>query len=91
MRLLPTRVRELAEGDALVMALVEPLLAILATMLGELARLTKQVLDIVHGEEVCRRLMSVPGVARSPHSPSAPRSTGRSASAARGTWVRISA
>jgi len=58
-----TRVRELTEGDALVMALVEPLLAILATMLGQLARLTKQVLDIAHGEEVCRRLMSVPGVA----------------------------
>src|SRR5215204_2999810 len=44
------------------MPLVEPLLAILATMLGQLARLTKQVLDIAHGEEVCRRLMSVPGV-----------------------------
>jgi transposase len=57
-----TRVRELTEGDTLVMALVEPLLAILATMLGQLARLTKQVLDITRGEEVCRRLMSVPGV-----------------------------
>ena len=42
--------------------LVEPLLAILATMLDQLARLTKQVLDIVRREEVCRRLMSVPGV-----------------------------
>ena len=29
------------------MPIVEPLLAILATMLEELARLTKQVLDIV--------------------------------------------
>lgn len=56
------RVRELAGGDPLVMALVEPLLAILATMLDQLARLTKQVLAIVRGEEVCRRLMSVPGV-----------------------------
>jgi transposase len=56
------RVRELAGGDALVMALVEPLLAILATMGDQLARLTKQVLGIVRGEEVCRRLMSVPGV-----------------------------
>ena len=44
------------------MPLVEPLLAILATMLDQLARLTKQVLDIVREEEVCRRLMSVPGV-----------------------------
>jgi transposase len=56
------RVRELAGGDPLVMTLVEPLLAILATMLDQLARLTKQVLDIVRREEVCRRLMSVPGV-----------------------------
>lgn len=55
------RVRECAGGDA-VMPLVEPLLAILATMLRELARLTKQVLDIVRPEPVCRRLMSVPGV-----------------------------
>ena len=29
---------------------------------GEFARLTKQVLDIARKEEVCRRLMSVPGV-----------------------------
>ena len=56
------RVRELAGGDTLVMPLVEPLLAILATMLRELTRLTKQVLDIVRKEMVCRRLMSVPGV-----------------------------
>jgi transposase len=56
------RVRELAGGDRLVMPLVEPLLAILATMLRELTRLTKQVLDIARKEMVCRRLMSVPGV-----------------------------
>ncbi len=56
------RVRELADEDRAVMALVEPLLAILATMLDQLARLTKQVLDIVRQEQVCRRLMSVPGV-----------------------------
>jgi transposase len=56
------RVRDLAEGDPLVMRLVEPLLAILATMLDQLAHLTQQVLDITRGEAVCRRLMSVPGV-----------------------------
>ena len=56
------RVRELAGADVVVMPLVEPLLAILATMLEEFARLTKQVLDIVRTEEVCRRLMSAPGV-----------------------------
>ena len=37
------RVRELTEGDARVTTLVEPLLAILATMLDQLAHLTKQV------------------------------------------------
>jgi transposase len=31
-------------------------------MLDQLTRLTKQVLDIVRQEPVCRRLMSVPGV-----------------------------
>jgi len=56
------RVRELAGSDAEVMAMVEPLLAILNTMLKEFARLTKQVLDIVRHEQVCRRLMSAPGV-----------------------------
>ena len=49
------RVRELAGDDPTVRPIVEPLLAVLATMLEQLARLTKR-------EEVCRRLMSVPGV-----------------------------
>jgi transposase len=56
------RVRELAGGAAEVMAMVEPLLAVLATMRKQFARLTKQVLDIVRKEQVCRRLMSAPGV-----------------------------
>ena len=56
------RVRELAGADTVVMALVEPLLAILATMLREFGRLTKQVLNIARNEQVCRRLMSAPGV-----------------------------
>jgi transposase len=56
------RVRELAGGDATVTPLVEPLLEILATMLREFTRLTKRVLDITRKEEICRRLMSVPGV-----------------------------
>jgi transposase len=54
------RVRELAGAE--VMAMVEPLLAILSVMLKEFTRLTKQVLHIVRKEEVCRRLMSAPGV-----------------------------
>lgn len=56
------RVRELIGADNIVMALVEPLLAIVATMLREFGRLTKQVLDIARKEQVCRRLTSAPGV-----------------------------
>ncbi|MEO5325229.1 IS110 family transposase [Mesorhizobium sp. CC13] len=56
------RVRELAGTDAEAMVMVEPLLSILGSMLNEFARLTKQVLDIVRKEAVCRRLMSAPGV-----------------------------
>ena len=56
------RVRELAGEDASVMALVEPLLAVLATMIRELARLTRLVHCLVRDDQTCRRLMSVPGV-----------------------------
>ncbi|MDX8437917.1 IS110 family transposase, partial [Mesorhizobium abyssinicae] len=56
------RVRELIGADTVIMALVEPLLAIVATMLREFGKLTKQVLNIARQEQVCRRLMSVPGV-----------------------------
>ncbi|WP_246686302.1 IS110 family transposase [Methylobacterium sp. WL8] len=56
------RVREMAADEPLILPLVTPLLAILATMLEQLDRLTRQVLTIVRGEAVCRRLISVPGV-----------------------------
>lgn len=56
------RVRELVTCDSEVTPLVEPLLSILVTMLRELTRLTKRVLEIVRKEEICRRLMSAPGV-----------------------------
>jgi transposase len=56
------RVRELAGNDVALRPLVEPLLAILATMLEQLAGLFKQILAIARDEEVCRRLMGVPGV-----------------------------
>jgi transposase len=58
----PDRVRELTAADPVLSALAEPLLTIIAAMTRELARLTKQILDIVRGEPVCRRLMGVPGV-----------------------------
>jgi transposase len=56
------RVHEMAGADAVLMPLVEPLLTVLATMLRELARLTRQVHDIARQEEVCKGLMSAPGV-----------------------------
>lgn len=56
------KVREMADGDPLVVALVEPLLAVLATMGEQFARLTKQVLAVVKCEVVYRQLMSTPGV-----------------------------
>ena len=56
------RVREMAGDDPMILPLVTPLLAILAMMLEQLDRLTRQVHVIVRGEAVCRRLMSVPGV-----------------------------
>ena len=56
------RVRELIAGEKGLAMMIEPLLEILATMLREFTRLTKQVLVIVRGEPVCRRLMSAPGV-----------------------------
>jgi transposase len=56
------RVRQMTGTDAQLVMLVEPLLAVLTTMLKEFARLTKRVLDVVRTEDVCRRLMSVPGV-----------------------------
>ncbi len=56
------RARELIEDEHGLARMIEPLLEILGTMLREFARLTKQVLDIVRGEPIRRRLMSVPGV-----------------------------
>jgi transposase len=56
------KVRDIMAGEQLLIALVEPLLAVLATMLDEFARLTKQVLDVAKNEMACRQLMSVPGV-----------------------------
>ena len=52
------RVRELTGADTVIMALVEPLLAIIATMLREFGRLTKQVLNIAR-KELCRPTVEI--------------------------------
>jgi transposase len=54
------RVREIAGDDRQLMTMLEPLLAVLASMVEHLARLTRQVLDIVREEKACRRLMTSP-------------------------------
>ena len=56
------RARERIGGEDVLARMIEPLLEILGVMLREFARLTKQVLDIVRDEPICRRLMSTPGV-----------------------------
>ena len=56
------RVREMAGNEPELMAMLEPLLAVLACMIEELARLTKRVLDIVKTEAICRQLMTSPGI-----------------------------
>ena len=56
------RAREFISGEKGLAMMIDPLLEILATMLREFTRLTKQVLVIVRDEPVCRRLMSTPGV-----------------------------
>lgn len=56
------RARELIGGEDALARMTEPLLEILGVMLREFARLTKQILNVVRDEPICRRLMSAPGV-----------------------------
>ena len=53
-------VREMAGNEPELMAMLEPLLAVLATMLEQRTRLTRQVLDIVRDNHICRQLMTSP-------------------------------
>lgn len=55
------KVREMAEHRPAILSLVEPLLAVLATMAKEFAVLTRRVVDVVRNEPVCQRLTLVPG------------------------------
>jgi transposase len=59
---LPARIRELAAGHAMLEKIVEPLLAAREAMWREFAKLHREVLTIVKEDQVCRRLMTVPGV-----------------------------
>lgn len=56
------RIRELITGQAMLEAVIEPLLRCREVLRAEFAGLHKQLLAIVRKHEVCRRLMTVPGV-----------------------------
>jgi transposase len=56
------RVRELAAGQAMLERVVAPMLRVREVLAAELATLHRQLLAIVREHEVCRRLMTVPGV-----------------------------
>ena len=59
---LPARIRELVAGHAMLDRIVEPLLAAREAMWREFAKLHREVLSVVKEDQVCRRLMTVPGV-----------------------------
>src|SRR5215212_8378035 len=56
------RVRELAAGQAMLEAVVEPMLRAREALRTEAAALHQRMLAVVRGHAVCRRLMTVPGV-----------------------------
>ncbi len=57
-----TRIRELVENLADLAALVEPLLIVRRVVREQLGILHRRLLAIVRDDDVCRRLMTVPGV-----------------------------
>jgi len=56
------RVRELSAGQAMLEQIGSAMLAARAALLTEYAKLHKAMLDIVRNDQVCRRLMTTPGV-----------------------------
>lgn len=57
-----SRIRELAAGQAMLERVVEPVLRVHAVLRGEYAVLHRTLLAAVRDDQVCRRLMTVPGV-----------------------------
>lgn len=56
------RVRELISGDGELEAGIEPLLEVRAVIMAQTQQLEKMILTAVKNDDVCRRLMSIPGV-----------------------------
>lgn len=61
-RTFEARVRELIAGDELLEAAIFPLLDARAPLIQQCKKLEKLILDYVRTDEVCRRLMTIPGV-----------------------------
>ncbi len=59
-----TRIRELVENLPDLAALVEPLLIVRRVVREQLGILHRRLLAIVRDDDVCRRLMTIPGVGR---------------------------
>src|SRR5207342_2032668 len=56
------RIKELVEGLPDLIVLVEPMLVVRRTLREQIGVLHRRLLTVVRGDEVCRRLMTVPGV-----------------------------
>ena len=56
------RIKELVENIADLAVLVEPLLVVRRVLREQIAVLHRRLLTIVRDDEVCRRLMTIPGV-----------------------------
>jgi len=61
-RSLESRVRELTAGNLMLKDVVESILNVWRTIYDQLAVIDKKLRQFSHSNEVCRRLMSVPGV-----------------------------
>lgn len=56
------RIRELIGDDAELQAFIFPMLAVRQALIVQMGKLQKLILDYVKDDEVCRRLMTIPGV-----------------------------
>jgi transposase len=56
------RIQELMEGDETLALCIEPLLEVRRHLQEQFCKLDKAIRDIVKEDEVCRRLMTIPGV-----------------------------
>ena len=59
---LAARIRELVSGHAMLERIAEPMLTAREALWSEFAKLHREVQAIVKEDQVCRRLMTVPGV-----------------------------